>query len=225
MFETVASACSATPAQSSGHYTEPMPEPQPATSRRTPPLPDEAALVGRAVGGDRTAFARLVEHYQAACYGLAWRLLNDADLAADATQDAFVHAFDAIDRYRGGVFRSWILRITANASYDILRRAQRRPTTTLPDPSEGEAELPDLAAPSPAAEAARGELYRHLDVALRQLPDDQRMAVVLCDVYGMDYQQVAALTSSALGTVKSRIHRGRLRLRELLAVHRELFGS
>lgn len=202
-----------------------MPEPQPAATRRTAPLPDEEALVARAVAGDRGAFARLVEHYQSACYGLAWRLLNDAELAADATQDAFVHAFDAIDRYRGGVFRSWILRITANASYDILRRAQRRPTQALPDPAEGEPELADHDLAAPADEAARGEMYRHLDAALRLLPEDQRTAVVLADVYGMDYQQVASLTSSALGTVKSRIHRGRLRLRVLLAEHRELFSG
>ncbi|HSM37897.1 MAG TPA: sigma-70 family RNA polymerase sigma factor [Candidatus Limnocylindrales bacterium] len=190
---------------------------------RTPPLPEEEAVVGRAMEGDRLAFTQLMEHYQSACYGLAWRLLGDADQAADATQDAFVHAYDAIARFRGGIFRSWILRITANASYDILRRAQRRPTTTLPDPEEGHAELPDADAPNPVAETARGELYRHLDLALRQLPEDQRTAVVLCDVYGMDYNEVAEATDSALGTVKSRIHRGRLRLRELLADHRELF--
>ena len=66
-------------------------------------------------------------------------------------------------------------------------------------------------------------MYAALDRALQLLPADQRIAVVLCDVYGMDYNEVAAATSSALGTVKSRIHRGRLRLRELLADHRELF--
>jgi RNA polymerase sigma-70 factor (ECF subfamily) len=190
---------------------------------RTPPLPEENDLVSRAAAGDRGAFTILVEHYQSACYGLAWRLLGDPDLAADATQDAFVHAYGAIGRYRGGIFRSWLLRITANASYDLLRRAQRRPTTTLPDPEEGAPELPDVGAVNPAAEATRSELYRHLEVALRQLPADQRTAVVLCDVYGMDYNEVAAATHSALGTVKSRIHRGRLRLRELLAEHRELF--
>ena len=133
------------------------------------------------------------------------------------------NAFGAIGRYRGGIFRSWLLRITANASYDILRRAQRRPTSPLPDAEEGAAELPDVRAADPVAEAARSELYRHLEAALQLLPDDQRMAVVLCDVYGMDYAEVAAATSSALGTVKSRIHRGRLRLRELMAEHRELF--
>ena len=200
------------------------PEPT-STGTRTQPLPDEAAVIARASNGDRTAFAQLMEHYQSACYGLAWRLLNDADQAADATQDAFIHAYRAIGSYRGGVFRSWLLRITANASYDILRRQQRRPASPLPDPDEGAPELPDLDAVNPVAEAAKSELYRHLEVALRRLPEDQRTAVVLCDVYGMDYNEVAAMTNSALGTVKSRIHRGRLRLRQLMAEHRELFTS
>lgn len=199
--------------------------PERTPANRTPPLPDEAAVIDRAAAGDRTAFAQLMEHYQSACYGLAWRLLGDPDQAADATQDAFIHAYRAIGSYRGGVFRSWLLRITANASYDILRRAQRRPTNPLPDPEEGAAELPDVAAVNPVTEATRSELYRHLELALRRLPEDQRTAVVLCDVYGMDYNEVAAMTSSALGTVKSRIHRGRLRLRQLLAEHRELFLS
>ena len=197
----------------------------PQTGGRTAPLDDEAALVERAMAGDRAAFSRLMEHYQSACYGLAWRLLGNADQAADAVQDAFIHAYQAIDRYRGGIFRSWLLRITANASYDILRRAQRRPSQPLPDPEEGGFELPDTGATNPVVEAGRSEMYRHLEVALGQLPADQRTAIVLCDVYGMDYNEVAAMTQSALGTVKSRIHRGRLRLRELLMEHRELFGG
>jgi RNA polymerase sigma-70 factor (ECF subfamily) len=196
---------------------------QPSSSTRTQPLPDEAAVIARAGAGDRTAFTQLMEHYQSACYGLAWRLLGDRDQAADATQDAFIHAYRAMASYRGGIFRSWLLRITANASYDILRRQQRRPTSPLPDPEEGAPELPDRFAVNPLAEATRSEMYKHLEVALAKLPEDQRTAIVLCDVYGMDYNEVAAMTQSALGTVKSRIHRGRLRLRELLAEHRELF--
>lgn len=199
--------------------------PEQTPANRTPPLPDEAAVIARAASGDRTAFAQLMEHYQSACYGLAFRLLGDPDRAADATQEAFFHAYRAIGSYRGGIFRSWLLRITANASYDILRRQQRRPSSPLPDPDEGAPELPDLAAVNPVAEATKSELYRHLEVALRRLPEDQRTAVVLCDVYGMDYNEVAAMTKSALGTVKSRIHRGRLRLRELMAEHRELFSA
>jgi RNA polymerase sigma-70 factor (ECF subfamily) len=196
---------------------------QPSSGTRTQPLPDEAAVIARAGAGDRTAFTQLMEHYQSACYGLAWRLLGDRDQAADATQDAFIHAYRAMASYRGGIFRSWLLRITANASYDILRRQQRRPTSPLPDPEEGAPELPDRFAVNPLAEATRSEMYKHLEVALAKLPEDQRTAIVLCDVYGMDYNEVAAMTGSALGTVKSRIHRGRLRLRELLADHRELF--
>ena len=201
-----------------------MAEPdRPPSSPRVQPLPDEEAVIALAVAGDRSAFARLMEHYQAACYGLAWRLLGDPDQAADATQDAFIHAYDAMRSYRGGIFRSWLMRITANASYDILRRAQRRPTTALPEPEEGKAELPDVGAVNPLEEAQKSELYRHLEAALRLLQEDQRVAVVLCDVYGMDYGEVASMTDSPVGTVKSRIHRGRLRLREILAPHRELF--
>src|SRR6266508_1285059 len=176
-----------------------LPRDQNVPAGRTAPLPGEEAIIARAAAGDRGAFTQLIEHYQSACYGLAWRLLGDADQAADAAQDAFVHAYDAIAKFRGGLFRSWMLRITANASYDILRRSQRRPTTALPDPEEGEAELPDAAAPDPLAETARSELYAHLEVALRHLPEDQRTAVVLCDGYGMDYNEVASMTDSALG--------------------------
>ena len=186
-----------------------MAEPDRApSSPRVQPLPDEEAVVRLAVGGDRSAFARLI---------------GDPDQAADATQDAFIHAYDALRSYRGGIFRSWLMRITANASYDILRRAQRRPTTALPEPEEGQAELPDIGAVNPVEEAQKSELYRYLERALRLLPEDQRVAVVLCDVYGMDYGEVASMTDSPIGTVKSRIHRGRLRLREILAPQRELF--
>jgi RNA polymerase sigma-70 factor (ECF subfamily) len=203
-----------------------MSDPDPSRpATRTGPLADEPAVVAAAVGGDRTAFARLMEHYQGACYGLAWRLLGDRDQAADATQDAFIHAYDHLASYRGGVFRSWLLRITANASYDILRRSQRRPTTALPNPEEGEADIPDVLAVNPVAESARSELYRALDAALRLLPEDQRIAVVLCDVYGMDYHEVSLAIRAPVGTVKSRIHRGRLRLRDLLADQRELFEA
>ena len=195
-----------------------------SSAQRTAPRLDEGDLVVRAVAGDPGAFTRLVEHYQAACYGLAWRLLGDPDQAADATQDALLHAYRAIGTYRGGVFRSWLLRITANASYDVLRRRQRRPEAELSDPAEGELEVPDAAADDPTASAERAEMFRALELALQRLPADQRTAVVLCDVYGMDYGDVALATDAALGTVKSRLHRGRLRLRELLADRRELFA-
>ena len=130
-----------------------MPPRDPANpASRTAPLADEEAVIARAANGDRAAFTQLIEHYQSACYGLAWRLLGDPDQAADAAQDAFVHAYDAIAKYRGGLFRSWLLRITANASYDILRRAQRKPTTTLPDAEEEES----CGAPGPPGRGSGG---------------------------------------------------------------------
>ena len=132
-----------------------------------------------------------MEHYQGAVTASPGGLRGDPDLAADATQDAFIHAYDHIRSYRGGAFRSWLLRITANASYDILRRAQRRPTTELPDLEAGEPDIADPHALSPSGESVRSELYRALDTALRLLPEEQRTAVVLCDVYGMDYEEVA----------------------------------
>src|SRR6476659_22054 len=173
-------------------------DPAAARGSRTAPIDGEEELVRRAMAGDRSAFSRLMEHYQSACYGLAWRLLGDPDQAADATQDAFIHAYDAMRSYRGGIFRSWLMRITANASYDILRRAQRRPTTALPEPEEGHAELPDIGAVNPLEEAEKSELYRYLEAALRLLQEDQRVAVVLCDVYGMDYGEVASMTDSPI---------------------------
>ena len=201
-----------------------MSEPDPAQPpQRALPLDDEAAIVARAVAGDRAAFAQLAEHYQGACYGLALRLTGDPDAAMDATQDALIHAYDGMARYRGGQFRSWILRIAANASYDILRRAQRRPASALPETEEGGMQIADLETPGPIEAAERSELYRHLERALQRLPEDQRVAVVLCDVYGMDYLEVARLTEAPVGTVKSRIHRGRLHLRQILGPHRELF--
>ena len=137
-----------------------------------------------------------MEHYQSACYGLAWRLLSDADQAADATQDAFIHAYRAIGTYRGGVFRSWLLRITANASYDILRRAAAPAGEPAAGSRGGRAGAAGPSRPSTRTpRPTKRELYRHLEVALRRLPEDQRTAVVLCDVYGMDYNEVAAMTS------------------------------
>jgi RNA polymerase sigma-70 factor (ECF subfamily) len=182
--------------------------PAPTTGTRTQPLPDEAAVIARAADGDRTSFAQLMEHYQSACYGLAWRLLGDPDQAADATQDAFIHAYRAIGSYRGGIFRSWLLRITANASYDILRRQQRRPAG-CPGPRGGSAGAPDHAAVNPDVEA-KAEMYGYPEQACaaagRSANRDRAVRRLR-----MNYNE-AAMTQSAL-TVKSRIHRGRLRLR------------
>src|SRR4030042_1138391 len=100
---------------------------------------DEAALIAAAGKGDARAFNQLVIRYQGIAYNLAYRILGDEDAASDATQDAFVSAFKAMPRYRGGSFKAWVLRIVTNACYDQLRRRRRRPTSSLDD-MEGDAD-------------------------------------------------------------------------------------
>ena len=183
---------------------------------------DEAELIARSRQGDLDAFNRLVERYQRPVYNLCLRMLTAPQAAEDATQDAFIAAYRALDSFRGGSFRAWLFRIATNACYDELRRRRSRPILSLDEP-QGAEQLPlDLPHPGPTLEehAQRLELARYLQEALDALPVDQRLAIVLCDIQGFDYSEIAEITGASLGTVKSRI--ARARLRGLLTAHREL---
>lgn len=196
-----------------------------------PPM-DEPALIRDAQRGDVNAFNRLVLAYQSLAYNVAYRVLGETEPAADATQDAFISAYKHIDSYRGGSFRGWLMRIVTNACYDELRRRKRRPSVSLedmltgPDGLETESEAV-LASPdeSPEARVQRRELAGALERCLQHLPDDMRLAVVMCDVQGLDYAEIADATGVALGTVKSRLSRARARLRECLQGVRELLPA
>ena len=177
-------------------------------------------LVERAQGGNVQAFNGLVERYQGLAYSVAYRALGNPEAAADATQDAFLAAFSGIRSFRGGSFKAWLLRIVTNACYDVGRRTQRRPQSSLDHLLEERGETasdrmvdPD---PPPEGEALRAEQVEQIQGALLQLPFDQRTAVVLSDLHGLSYDEIAEATSVSLGTVKSRIARGRAKLRELL---------
>ena len=189
-------------------------------------MPDERETISRAQSGDRLAFNQLVIRHQDAVYTLCYRLTGNAEDATDATQDAFLSAFKHIGDYRGGAFPGWLLRIASNTCYDLHRYRKRRPTTWLDAPPDPEDDAPsrDVAdeAPGPEAEALRGELSDVMQTGLLELPDDQRLALVLCDQYGYDYQAIAEITSAELGTVKSRINRARRKMRDFLRQHREL---
>lgn len=191
---------------------------------------DEPALILEAQRGDLDAFNRLVLVYQDALYNTALRILGDEDLAADATQEAFLSAFRALNFYRGGSFKAWLLRTVTNVCYDELRRRKRRPTTPLePDDAEGdEIESPRWLADSsnlPEEELDRAELEHAIQHCLDALPADFRVVVVLADIQGLDYREVARAVRVPLGTVKSRLARARLRLRECLQAFQELLPA
>ena len=188
---------------------------------------DEEALVASARKGDARAFNQLVLLYQGMAYNVAYRILGDADSAADATQDAFLSAFKAIRQFRGGSFKAWMLRIVTNSCYDQLRVKQRRPTDSLDDLEIDEDHLRPLQDPSeqPDEHVERLQLNQVLQDGIQRLPVEQRVVLVLSDVQGLNYQEIAEATGLSLGTVKSRLSRGRARLRDLLLEQKELLPA
>jgi RNA polymerase sigma-70 factor (ECF subfamily) len=187
-------------------------------------VPDER-LIARAQDGDLAAFNVLVERYQGPVYNLCFRLTGDRESAEDASQEAFLSAYRAIRGFAGGNVRSWLLRIAANASKDELRRRRRKDLAVsldamfdsedrpveVPDPKEGTDSL-----------ILRKEVASALQNALLQLPFDQRQAIILVDLQDMRYEEVAEQMGISTGTVKSRIHRGREKLRQIIAGSKEL---
>lgn len=183
------------------------------------PNTKDLELIHEAQLGDLEAFNDLVQRHERTVYSVCYRLLNDAHLAEDATQDTFIRAWNGLDGFKGGIVRPWLLRIATNRSYDLLRSSSRKPADSL-DAQEYETE-PEWTsqashAEQPDAFATRGELSSFLETALQELPEDQRTAIVLSDVQGYPYDEIADIMGIAVGTVKSRISRGRSRLRDVL---------
>lgn len=182
----------------------------------------DRALVEQAIGGDVDAFNQLVGLYQDYLFSLVVRVVNDRDAAADAVQEAFFSCYRNLDRFRGDSFRSWLTRIALNAATDILRYRKRRPADPYPEWEDDSWQPPAGEEASPEREAVRRSTASILAKALAQITPDQRAAIVLYDVEGFDYQEIADIAHVSLGTVKSRIHRGRLALRDLLGPSVEL---
>ncbi len=190
---------------------------------------DEKAFIFAAQKGDLAAFNQLVRAYQTLVYRTAYRVLGEGASAEDATQDAFISAYKHIREYRGGSFKAWLLRIVTNACYDQLRVKQRRPSASLDamliDP-DNPAPGADRAAPeSPQEFAERQELGETIQRGLATLPPDQRVTLVLADIDGFSYDEVAAATGANVGTVKSRLSRARSALRDFLMTQEELLPS
>lgn len=191
---------------------------------------DEHALIRSAQGGNLDAFNQLVLNYQEILFNTAFRILGDEDAAEDATQEAFISAFRNITFFRGGSFRAWLLRTVTNACYDEIRRQKRRPTTPL-EPMNDENE--EIESPiwmkdpgsSPEEFSEQVELEHAIEHCLEALPFEYRSVVILADIQGLDYGEVAVSLRKPLGTIKSRLARARLRIRECLQDFWELLPN
>ncbi|PKN83546.1 MAG: RNA polymerase subunit sigma-24 [Chloroflexi bacterium HGW-Chloroflexi-8] len=192
---------------------------------------DEIALALSAQQGDLNAFNRLVLEYQDLAFNVAYRMLGDSDAAADASQNAFISAYRHLSTYRGGSFKSWVMRIVTNTCYDELRRQKRRPTTPLEplnDENQDENDSPEWmkdGQPSPESMLESNELENAIQSCLQKMKEDFRLVVILVDIQGMDYQEVSDDTGMPLGTIKSRLARARGKLRDCLQYFRELLPA
>jgi RNA polymerase sigma-70 factor (ECF subfamily) len=188
---------------------------------------DEGSLIAAAQRGNLDAFNELVLAYQDQVYNLAYRIMGDPASASDAAQEAFISAYQHIDGFRGeypSSFKSWLMRIVSNACYDELRRRKRRPTTSIEDLEIDEEANPALVSEieGPEAHAERLEMAHVMQAGIGTLPADQRVTLVLSDVQGYSYQEIAEMTDVPLGTVKSRLARARGKLRDYLRGQGEL---
>jgi len=186
---------------------------------------NESRTIAQAQQGNLSAFNQLVMAYQGTAYNVAYRVTGNGEAAADACQDAFLKAYKSINQYKGGSFKSWLLRIVTNTCYDQLRYKKRRPASSLEDLSEHpDDHSASLTSPDerPEEHVLRGELNDLLQHCINQLPEDQRVVLVLSDVHGLAYQEISEIINQPLGTVKSRLSRARRRLRAILMQQKEL---
>lgn len=192
--------------------------------------PDEQHAIRHALDGDLAAFNTLVVKYQRMAYSVAYRMLQRDDIAEDAVQDSFIKAYRALETFRGGQFKSWLMRIVVNTCYDVLRVQKRYVTESLEEeptedgPATNQTSLVDKAE-SPQDYVERQELATRIELGIQSLPEDQRLVLVLCDVHGYAYDEIAEITAQPMGTVKSRINRARAKLREFLLQQPELLPS
>jgi RNA polymerase sigma-70 factor (ECF subfamily) len=192
---------------------------------------DDSKLLERVRSGDRDAFRSLVERHQKRVYNLAYSLLKNREDAADVAQEAFVKAYRSLDGFKGDAsFYTWIYRITNNLCIDFLRKAG--PTAKieyseeLSDDSSAEAQagvgvLSSRLGTNPQRSALRHELAEKMEEALAQLPEKHRAILVLREVDGLSYEELAQALEIPKGTVMSRLFHARTKMQEILAVYLE----
>ncbi|MBM4434796.1 MAG: sigma-70 family RNA polymerase sigma factor [Chloroflexi bacterium] len=185
-----------------------------------------ADLLRRARGGDGRAFEELAREAEAGLYRHVLRIVGNAQEAEDVVQDALLSSWKSLASFQGGSFRAWVFRIATNRSIDRIRARRRRGELPLEPPEGAEAEWAEPAAEGadPVEIASRSEALAAVEEALEAVPAEQRAALLLRDVEGFSYEEIAHITAAEVGTVKSRIHRARLAVRNAL-VRRGWMGS
>lgn len=192
--------------------------------------PEEKALIERCKRGDLAAFNELVKKYEKQVYNFAYRLTGNYDDANDVAQDAFLRVFNAIGSFRGDAsFSTWLFRITTNVFLDERKRARAHPHSSLDeymelDESSVARQIED---PSPTPDALMEERERAqvLQQTINSLPEYQRAMVTLYHSQQKSYEEIAEIMELPIGTVKSRLNRARLSMKEKLSSVRELFNT
>lgn len=188
---------------------------------------EDAGLLEQCRQGELSAFARLVAKYQDRIYNACWRICGHREDARDLTQQTFANALESIGTFRGSSsFYTWLFRIAVNLAISHQRSQARTASLSLDSPTDRDgrhqasslaARLPNPGSLEPHDQLGRRELHSLVARALQNLDEEHRVVVVLRDIEGFDYQQIAEILQVAVGTVKSRLHRARMALRQQLA--------
>ena len=185
---------------------------------------NEKHLIERAAAGDASAFNTLMGRHEQRMYAIALRMCKNREDAQDCLQEAMLRVFRAIGAFKGeSSFGTWMYRITMNTCLDELRRRKKSKDTSMDALLDQGWSPPDLSA-APEKKAIQSELHRNLNDAINELPEDMRAAIILRDIHGCAYDEIAKALDLNVGTVKSRISRGRERLREKIRASAELFN-
>lgn len=187
----------------------------------------EHELIVQAQAGNRRCFDELVRRSYKFVYNIAYRMLGEEEAAADATQTAFVRAYRSLPLFRAhSSFTTWLYRIVSNVCLDMARGQKHFAFVSLSDPNPQDQSVPrDICDPQASVERTiwQNELQQHIHAALGKIRAEYRIVIVLYDLAGFSYEEIAQILRVPLGTVKSRLNRARLALREELKHLRELF--
>ncbi|MBR1820008.1 MAG: sigma-70 family RNA polymerase sigma factor [Clostridia bacterium] len=180
-------------------------------------------MIHRAADGDAAAFNALMSAHERRMYAVALRMCGNPEDAQDCMQEAMLRVYRAISGFKGeSSFSTWVYRITVNTCLDELRKRKNRPNTSL-DGLVDAGWAPADEGETPEKHAVRGEVRKSLKGFIQELPEDMRAAIVLRDIQGYTYDEIATMLDTNVGTIKSRISRGREKLREKISARSELF--